>query len=147
MQSSSLLGSVFERVPSSSKNVAPSPSNLTAGFPVAQHRSKGKSAFARRREQENKPGASSRLSEPPVLVNDNRERKVTSENNEEQKPTVDANDWRTQVSRENELRVANMTNEEREQEKQEILERFGLDVGDILRKARDRRGKTGGGGE
>ena len=49
---------------------------------------------------------------------------------------VEGGDWRDQISRENEERVQNMTEEERERERQEIIERFGSHVGDVLRRAR-----------
>jgi hypothetical protein len=40
------------------------------------------------------------------------------------------------MSEENERRVAAMTEEEREQERREIEEKFGKNVGDVLRRAR-----------
>jgi hypothetical protein len=46
------------------------------------------------------------------------------------------NSWREQMSAENEMRVANMTEEERETERREILERFGTGVGSVLKHAR-----------
>ncbi|KZT69607.1 hypothetical protein DAEQUDRAFT_765434 [Daedalea quercina L-15889] len=48
----------------------------------------------------------------------------------------ESGDWRGQVEEENRRRVETMTEEEREQERRDVLERFGPDVGDILRKAR-----------
>ena len=51
----------------------------------------------------------------------------------------ESNSWRTQVEEENQKRVEAMTEEEREQERREILEKFGPDVGEILRKARKAR--------
>jgi len=40
------------------------------------------------------------------------------------------------MSEENEKRVAAMTVEEREQERREIEEKFGKNIGDVLRRAR-----------
>jgi len=40
------------------------------------------------------------------------------------------------MSEENERRVAAMTEEEREQERREIREKFGKNIGDVLKKAR-----------
>jgi hypothetical protein len=40
------------------------------------------------------------------------------------------------MSEENERRVAAMTEEEREQERREIEEKFGKNIGDVLRRAR-----------
>lgn len=52
--------------------------------------------------------------------------------------------WREEVSQENESIIANMTPEERELERQAILERFGPEVGTILRKAKLNKEKTRG---
>jgi len=48
----------------------------------------------------------------------------------------DTDDWRVRVSEENERRVAAMTEEAREQERREIEEKFGKDIGEVLRRAR-----------
>ncbi len=133
----SLVGSVLERAPSGS-HAAPrllSSSSGISGFPVAQHRSKGKSAFARRREEESKvAGPSTRIREVPVVVSQNKpfNPPVKSDVSE---------DWRDEISRQNQLRVENMTDEERDKERQEIFERFGSDIGDILKKAKETREK------
>ncbi|KAF9016574.1 hypothetical protein BDZ89DRAFT_1075505 [Hymenopellis radicata] len=135
----SLVGAVLERAPSGS-HAAPRLPSLSgiSGFPVAQHRSKGKSAFVRRREEESKiAGPSTRIREVPVVVPQNKPfnsgpLSVESDVSE---------DWRDEISRQNQLRVENMTDEEREKEKQEILERFGFDIGDILNKAKETREK------
>ncbi|KAG6820119.1 hypothetical protein H0H93_005125 [Arthromyces matolae] len=130
---SSLVGSVFERKSTSHS----SPKIFTpakAGFPAAQHRSK--SAFARNLEGVRKNGAS-RPREAPTITSSAATRPSGSS---------DPNEWRNQVSRENEQRVASMTDEERERERQEILERFGAGVGDILKKvklARERQAANG----
>ncbi|KAF8877152.1 hypothetical protein CPB84DRAFT_1795262 [Gymnopilus junonius] len=51
-------------------------------------------------------------------------------------PTEPENeDWREQMSKENAERVAAMTDEEREEARRQIVERFGANVGDILRRA------------
>ncbi|KAF9012860.1 hypothetical protein BDZ89DRAFT_1077231 [Hymenopellis radicata] len=135
----SLVGSVLERAPSGSHAAPRLPSSFgISGFPVAQHRSKGKSAFVRRREEESKiAGPSTRIREVPVVVPQNKPfnpgpLSVESDVSE---------DWRDEISWQNQLRVENMTDEEREKEKQEILERFGFDIGDILNKAKETREK------
>ncbi|KAF9026536.1 hypothetical protein BDZ89DRAFT_1067514 [Hymenopellis radicata] len=135
----SLVGSVLERAPSGSHAAPRLPSSSgMSGFPVAQHRSKGKSAFVRRREEENKiAGPPTRIREVPVLVPQNTRfnpgpLSVESDVSE---------DWRDEIGRQNQLRVENMTDEEREKEKQEIFERFGFDIGDILNKAKETREK------
>lgn len=45
------------------------------------------------------------------------------------------------MSRENEQHVEGMTEEEREEERREIMERFGTGVGDLLRRVRNARMK------
>ncbi|KAK1226590.1 hypothetical protein PQX77_010430 [Marasmius sp. AFHP31] len=125
-----LIGSVIERAPSSSKSKPPTISQTArGGFPVVQHRSleraKGKSAFARSRESAQTNPTISRDAPVPRVV---PHREPQSEQ-----------DWRSQISRENEARVENMTEEERESEIREVLERFGTGVGDLLKRAREAR--------
>jgi hypothetical protein len=45
-------------------------------------------------------------------------------------------DWRDRISKENEERVAAMDDAEREEERRQILERFGTNIGDVLKRAR-----------
>ncbi|KAF4577461.1 hypothetical protein EYR40_003001 [Pleurotus pulmonarius] len=121
----SLIGSVFERKYSgSSKPNAPSSSTRKTGFPPVQHRSK--SAFARGRDDARKGDATTirQAAPPPVIPS-----------------KADAEGWREQISRENETRVQNMSESERQEEIKEIMQRFGSGVGDILRKAREARQK------
>ena len=123
---SALIGSVIER-----KTTAPSGPVLPwfgAGFPAVHHRSK--SAFARNREAVRKTD-NARPKYVPQLVTSQKAPKV-----------VEGGDWRDQLSRANEERVQNMTEEEREREKQEIIERFGSHVGDVLRRTRLARNGT-----
>ncbi|KAJ7223197.1 hypothetical protein GGX14DRAFT_657639 [Mycena pura] len=122
---SEIIGSVVERAPTSkpSSSFTPGPSNT--GFPQAAHRSK-KSAFARARESSNR---TLRDDVPFVVPSKPTPLPPLSQGN--------GDDWRTQISRENELRVSAMSDEEREQERREILERFGPGIKDILKKARE----------
>ncbi|KAF9029151.1 hypothetical protein BDZ89DRAFT_1065678 [Hymenopellis radicata] len=135
----SIVGSVLERAPSGSHAAPRLPSSSgMSGFPVAQHRSTSKSAFVRRREEESKiAGPSTRIREVPVVVPQNRPfnpgpLSIESDVSE---------DWRDEIGRQNQRRVENMTDEEREKEKQEIFARFGSDIGDILKKAKETREK------
>lgn len=138
-----LVGSVLERVPgpTSSSLRTPAPK---AGFPPVQHRTK--SAFARSRNfSKQSAGNDERQSQPPA---------VTSEHPTLSPSTSDESKWREEVSRENDKIVEKMSPEERELERQAILERFGPEVGAILQKAklnrkktRDRQERTGFGGE
>lgn len=123
-----IVGSIVERKPASSSQHKPIGSSAS-GFPSVQHRSK--SAFARTREDLRKASFSRSQGVPKVAV--------TLASPPPPLPSSDGDGWREQISRENEERVANMTEEEREQERQEILERFGANVGDILRKAQKAR--------
>uniref|UniRef100_A0A0W0EV38 Uncharacterized protein n=1 Tax=Moniliophthora roreri TaxID=221103 RepID=A0A0W0EV38_MONRR len=122
--STDLLGSIIERNTSSSVPKAPVfSSTAKAGFPSVQHRSKGKSAFAKSREDQRKNTTdSARDVAVPQVVSHKQ-----------------PSNWRDQISQENEERVRNMTDDERERERQEIFERFGADVEDILRRAREAR--------
>ncbi|KAJ6518694.1 hypothetical protein C8R45DRAFT_2812 [Mycena sanguinolenta] len=129
-----LVGNVLERAPASSPSkftpaspFAQGPSKT--GFPQAQHRSQKKSAFARAREAQ---AARSNA------VSDRRERDYVPPVVAAKEPVKeDSEEWRAQISRENEARVSAMTDEEREEEKREILERFGPGIGDILKKVRE----------
>jgi RNA polymerase II-associated protein 1 len=122
-----LVGSVFERKPGSSGISPSSPkSNESAtGFPMALHRSK--SLFARKRGTQQQSIIPSHVAISPVV-----QRAPRTQGQEE----PDTDDWRVQMSEENERRVAAMTEEEREQERRQIRENFGKNIGDVLRKAR-----------
>ncbi|KAH9922029.1 hypothetical protein B0H21DRAFT_766415 [Amylocystis lapponica] len=125
----SLVGSIFERKPSSPPAAPvsrPDPAGKT-GFPSVQHRSK--SAFSRARD-DSKKSRPYRSSDVPQVSPTSRPGPNSLENG------LRPEDWREQVEEENRVRVAAMTDEEREEERREILERFGPDVGDILKKAK-----------
>ncbi|KAG6890583.1 hypothetical protein C0992_000401 [Termitomyces sp. T32_za158] len=116
-----LVGSVIERKPTSQsapKLFVPA----KTGFPAVQHRSK--SAFARNIDNLRRTGSSRPRNVPTI---------VPSRPTRLQGPT-DPDTWRDRMGRENEERVASMTEEEREQERQEILDRFGAGVGDLLKR-------------
>ena len=115
---SAIVGSVVERRPTSSFSAPKASVTGKTGFPTVQHRSK--SAFARNRDDLRR--SVSRPKDVPIVLPTN----VHSE------PA----DWRQQISKENEERVADMTEEQREEEIQQILERFGSSVGDVLKRAR-----------
>lgn len=133
----SLIGSIQERKPASKVSA---PSSPNTGFPAVQHRSQ--SVFARGR------GTSQKRAREVPAVQASRFRSqlssftITPMNSGPE-------DWRAQTEEENRHRVESMTEEEREQEKAEILERFGPNVADVLRKAREareaqqRRGESG----
>jgi hypothetical protein len=127
-----LVGSVLERTPGSTTSLPRLPAPKT-GFPPVQHRTR--SAFARSRDlSKQSTGNGERLDRPPA---------VTSETS--RLPNVpplsisNESNWREEVSRENEKILANMSPEERELERQAILERFGSGVGAILQRAKRNR--------
>ncbi|KAJ7919333.1 hypothetical protein B0H13DRAFT_1708973 [Mycena leptocephala] len=134
-----LVGAVFERAPASAPSTPFTPASKT-GFPQALHRSK-KSAFARAREAQATTANSDRRDRDyvPVVVPSKRPIDVPPLRNDEPEVKEDREDWRAQMSRENELRVSAMTDEEREEERREILEKFGPGIGDLLKKVREAR--------
>jgi RNA polymerase II-associated protein 1 len=129
-----LVGSIFERKPSPSVSAPSTPKAIGSktGFPTAQHRSK--SVFARNREaeaQQQPVGVSSRVAERPVV-----QRSLSGQGLIIPSKEPDVGDWRVQMSEENERCVAAMTEEEREESRREIEEKFGKDIGDVLRRVR-----------
>ena len=118
---SAIVGSVVERKPTSSFSTPKAAVSGKSGFPSVQHRSK--SAFARNRDDLRR--SVSKPKDVPIVL----------PTNVHPAPTESA-DWRQQISHENEERVADMTEEQREEEIRQILERFGTSVGDILKRAR-----------
>ncbi|KAF9478218.1 hypothetical protein BDN70DRAFT_895913 [Pholiota conissans] len=129
-----VIGSIVERKPPSSFTPPKSFSSGKTGFPTVQHRSK--SAFARNREDLRKTRFVRPKDVPPVYPSSKHASPPPPS-----LPVDEADDWREQISKENEERVASMTEEEREQERREILERFGANVGNLLRRARIAREK------
>ncbi|KAI0642917.1 hypothetical protein C8Q79DRAFT_1095487 [Trametes meyenii] len=136
MSQSSLVGSILERKPVA-KPSAPARTATKTGFPAVQHRSQ--SAFARSRLDAQKP-AGQRLREVPVVQPSSGfshgspvpEGKGGQSNG-------DPDGWRAQMEEQNKQRVETMTEEEREQERVEILEKFGPNVAEVLRRAREAR--------
>ena len=116
---SSIVGSVVERKPTSSFSTPKAAVTGKTGFPTAQHRSK--SAFARSELRK----SVSRPKDVPIVLPINVHPAST-----------EPADWREQISKENEERVADMTEEQREEEIRQILERFGTSVGDVLKRVR-----------
>lgn len=121
MAQKSIVGSVVERKPTSSFSTPKAAVTGKTGFPPVQHRSK--SAFSRNRDELRQ--SVSRPKDVPVVLPTNVHHTST-----------EPADWRQQISKENEERVADMTEEQREEEIRQILERFGTSVGDVLKRAR-----------
>jgi hypothetical protein len=131
-----IVGSIVERKSTSSIS---RPSTLTSsrtGFPAVQHRSK--SAFARNREEKQsrqRVAPSSEISSlrdaPPVVHSLNDKSRFQPRNVAEPE-----DDWRDRISKENEERVAEMDDDERVEERRQVLERFGTNIRDVLKRAR-----------
>ncbi len=137
--SSSLIGSVVERKPSSSAPTAPRLNGpRQTGFPAAQHRSK--SAFSRARGEQGNLETLGRSQRAPVVSQSKPSPTPLSDNDS-------STDWRGQMEEENARRIENMTEEEREQERREILEKFGTGIGGVLQRARAAREGKGKGRE
>lgn len=131
-----LVGSVFERSTSSKGAFTDSKhagSSRATGFPTAQHRSK--SAFARGREElKKRTEAPVRESTVPVV-------KSTLANS--LVPETDTDAMLRQIDEQNARAVQAMTEEQREQERAEIVEQMGDGIGDLLKKAREARQRRG----
>jgi hypothetical protein len=136
----SLIGSVFERKTSTTQTL-PSPRFAKppgSGFPAVQHRSK--SAFARAREEE-KSTRNVRPTTVPLVIPARPVEQHQSRDFEVGSRTAD-DVMRQQISEENARRVANMTEEEREQERREVLEQLGSGAGDLLERVRAARSRN-----
>src|ERR1700710_2261482 len=133
----SLIGSVFERKAPTAPT-APSPRfthTPGSGFPAVHHRSK--SAFARAREEEKSSGNARSTTVPSALPTRPAEQSLSRD-------LAPANDdaIRRQISEENERRVATMSEDEREQERREIIDQLGNGVGDLLERVRAARSRN-----
>lgn len=125
---SHIVGSIIERKPTSGFNNTRKtpPSTGKTGFPAVQHRSQ--SAFARSREQARKSAALSQQRTVPEVKTSVKVPPVTTQEV--------SSSWRDQISKENEVKVASMSEAEIEEERRQILERFGANIGDVLKRAR-----------
>ncbi|THH29373.1 hypothetical protein EUX98_g4819 [Antrodiella citrinella] len=133
--SDSLVGSVFERKSGPSVHNSPKFNGSKAtGFPAAKHRSQ--SAFAKARNDTRNIDGLSRLRDIPIVEPLKSPRAGSSSQQDTE------GDWRKQAEAENQRKVESMTDEEREQERIEILERFGPNIAEVLRKARQAREGT-----
>jgi RNA polymerase II-associated protein 1 len=137
MSDKPLVGAVIERTPVG--RAAPFTRSTKNGFPGVEHRSK--SVFGRTKEVQKV------ISHSPLGTSST----VSSEHGMHQAPDLsspptqikpDPGEWRQQMSEENQRKVENMTEEEREQEISEIYEQLGPGVQATIQKiiaARKRR--------
>lgn len=127
-----LVGSVLERTPGSTLSSFRSSAPKT-GFPPVQHRTK--SAFAKSRDLSKRSTPNGeRPGQPPLVTSE-----YLRPSNILPPSTSNESKWREEVGLENEKILANMSPEEREFERQAILERFGPSVGAILQRAKRNR--------
>lgn len=142
---SQLLGEIKERKSSSGTRSRPVFNGRfavpTAGFPVARHRSKAPSAFVKARAQEQQAFQMDLVeqSRPPVTVPS-----VTpvAARNKPKNPVAAESldgDWRGQMQRQNDELFSNMTEAEKQQEREALLTQFGGGLVDLVKKAKARR--------
>lgn len=142
---SQLLGEIKERKPGSGtrgKSVSNGQFAVpTAGFPVAQHRSKAPSAFAKARTQQQQALQmdSAGQSRSPVIVPSITP--IAARNKPREPGAAEGleGDWRGQMQRQNDELLSDMTEEEKQREKEALLAQFGGGLIDLVRKARARR--------
>ncbi|ORX39237.1 hypothetical protein BD324DRAFT_649321 [Kockovaella imperatae] len=131
-----IVRGIVERPSGSAPPAPPSlPKTSVTGFPQARHRSLASSktdALARHGENDSSTRASSRLYEPATALD------YTSIPSSGLDPAA-SDVTRREIEAENEARIQAMTAEEREQEAQELIERFGPGLVDIMRRRRDER--------
>jgi len=129
-----MIGSIKERTVSNVKPPAPPTPPRAAGFPRAEHRSK-KSSFLRHREELSSEAdardAQLPTSPPSSLDAHQSPRTVSGEDDASAQGKMP-----DEISGQNAKIIESMTDEEREQNRQEIVERFGLDIGERLQRAR-----------
>ncbi len=142
---SQLLGEIKERKPGPGTRGRPVSNGRfpipTAGFPVAQHRSKAPSAFAKARAQEQQALQmdSAGQSRPPVIVPSVTPVAVRNKPKEPGAVEGSDGDWMGQMQRQNDELLSNMTEEEKHREKEALLAQFGGGLVDLVKKARARR--------
>lgn len=137
-----MIGGIKERAVSNAKlPVPPTPARIT-GFPRAEHRSRKKSSFLKHREELNWEGDAGDVqpSSPPPSSSS------APRSSSDGDVSTQANLY-DEMSERNAETVKSMTEEEREQSRQEIVERFGFDIGERLKRARAAQRRTATEGE
>ncbi|KAG8902837.1 hypothetical protein FRB99_004033 [Tulasnella sp. 403] len=140
---SSLIGSVQERKPTTSNkaNLAGKFDPAT-GFPAAQHRSQ--SIFARNKNARlTTPARPSSVPLVQTTTGSPTEGSIARSEHVVDPGSEEPDDWRQSMSYQNEKRVREMTDSERERERQDVIERFGPDVISLLNRVKQRREAQG----
>lgn len=124
----------MERQPVSSNEPSIARPVPPRGFPIAQHRSQGKSAFARAREEARRraSGPQEGPIQKPAFASESDG--LTSKSDEDEE-----SDWRDQMSRENNAKLDAMSPEELQQAREDILSKFGPGIAEVLSKARGKK--------
>ncbi|KAF8333505.1 uncharacterized protein EI90DRAFT_3121852 [Cantharellus anzutake] len=138
-----MIGNITERQRRSAPPVAPSIPR-SAGFPKAVHRSKKLATSPAALESQRAADTSWVATSSAALKQPQLRPPLTLDipSNPEESRQDDLDRMHAEISAENTNIVNRMTPEQRETERQEILQRFGGDIGDILRKAREAREKA-----
>jgi hypothetical protein len=144
VMASQLLGEIKERQPGPGSRRKPVSNGRfvvpTTGFPVAQHRSKVPSTFARARaQQQGLQVDPSEQSRPPVIVPSVSP--IAARDRPKKLGTAEGldRDWRGQMQRQNDELLADMTEEEKQREREALLVQFGGGLVDLVKKAKARR--------
>ncbi|KAG8994192.1 hypothetical protein FRB90_000512 [Tulasnella sp. 427] len=139
----SLVGEIQERESKPSQGTKDASSstprgtpNSATGFPQAQHRSK--SAFARAREaRRNGPQKPDQI--PVVEPSKGSPAAEPADVHMTAQPDAIEEQWRNDISNQNEKRVHLMSESEREREREDIIERFGPEILDLMQRIKRRR--------
>ena len=140
---SQLLGEIKERKPGPGTRGRPVSNGKfaipTAGFPVAQHKAPSAFAKARAQEQQALQMNSAGQSRSPVIVPSVTP--VAARNKPKEPGAAEGldGDWMGQMQRQNDELLSNMTEEEKQREKEALLAQFGGGLVDLVKKARARR--------
>lgn len=126
-----MIGGIKERTVSNARPTEPSAPRVT-GFPKAEHRSK-KSAFLQRRQASTETAPSP--AQVPISPNTLGEDNFGGDGVENPLPREE--DMMAQISRENARRIAAMSEDEVQAERNAIIERFGTDIVEKLRNSRE----------
>jgi hypothetical protein len=142
-----MIGEIKERPVSNSKPPAPPTPVRATGFPRAEHRSRKKSSFLKHREELDRESGARDVQLPtpsysPLdALRSSPPRAPPSEDASIEGKMYDG------ITEQNTKIVESMTEEEREQGRQEIVERFGLDIGERLRRVRATQHRAAAGAE
>lgn len=142
---SQLLGEIKERQPGSGSRSRPVSNGRfavpTTGFPVAHHRSKALSAFSKARAQQQQTIHMNPDEQPRATVIVPNISPVAARNQSGKPGAAEGLDegWKGQMQGENDEILANMTEEEKQREREALLTQFGGGLVDLVKKAKARR--------